>query len=820
MWNVGETTRSSREAFEESERPDGAGAAHAMARLLATSLRRADERLLTCLDNLLDCFAILSAVRDEDGRIVDFHFDYANGAACGSSGLGMEQQVGQRLLELMPDHRENGLFDRYRRVVETGESLRMTAVSWGERAFDIHAVKLDDGFAVSFRDVSARVATEQRLRHNEESFRLAAEAVGAIIYELDLKNQTIQRYCGIAQVLGYDPKLLPTESDWYDQLIHPDDRQRVFELLNAALDSNRILEMEYRLRHFSGNYIDVLDRALVLRDDEGLPCRVIGCVMDITQQKRLAESVRPQEVEEASRIRNDLIESEQRFRSTFEQAAVGMAHVTLDGRFIRVNDTLCRTLQYSRRELLSLTFMEITHPDDLPGDLAVKGDLISGALDKHAWDKRYVRRDGTPVWAHRTVSLARDAAGAADYFIIVVEDITERKRIEQELLHAKRAAEEAVRAKDKFFAILSHELRTPLTPVLGLAHLIAEDRSLPEETRHHAGVIRRNVEVEARLVDDLLDLNRVTAGKLRMESELVDVHAAIAQVVEMLRPDADRRGQTLEVALDAPRCVVRGDGARLQQVFWNLLRNAIKFTPDGGRLQVRSSGFEEAAPGDDAGLLVVEVEDSGIGMDIEQVERLFQPFEQGSKAITQSYGGLGLGLFIAHTIVQMHAGRLLASSGGPGAGSTFAVVLPLAKHATQPSVPDKPEPARAPVAARVLYVEDHADSAAVMSKLLGMDGHAVTIAPTVADALRLAAEQPFDVVVSDIGLPDGTGHDLMRALRQRHGLSGIALSGFGTPDDVRKSRDAGFAEHLTKPVNFAAVERAMQRVLAAARRPD
>jgi signal transduction histidine kinase/DNA-binding response OmpR family regulator len=375
-------------------------------------------------------------------------------------------------------------------------------------------------------------------------------------------------------------------------------------------------------------------------------------------------------------------------------------------------------------------------------------------------------------------------------------------------------ARQANRAKDQFIAVLSHELRTPLTPALATLGLLVQDGRLPDDVRDDLALVHRNVELEARLIDDLLDLTRIIRGKIEMHMVSVDAHDIIRRALGICQPDILAKDLQVSIRLNAEKYFVKGDPTRLQQVFWNLIKNAVKFTPPNGRIQITSSNGRE-------GHFEVAVEDTGIGIDAEVLPKIFTAFEQGKAAITRQFGGLGLGLAISKALLEPHRGTLHARSDGTGHGSTFTLALPL----TQESPKDTGEsihggdsnPALRPL--RVLMVEDHRDTARVMTRLLRSESLKVEWAPTVAEALHLASESHFDIVVSDIGLPDGSGLDLMRQLRAKQSaIQGIALSGFGMEEDIRRSRDAGFAVHLTKPINFKnLVERIRELTLQSVR---
>jgi two-component system CheB/CheR fusion protein len=393
-------------------------------------------------------------------------------------------------------------------------------------------------------------------------------------------------------------------------------------------------------------------------------------------------------------------------------------------------------------------------------------------------------------------------------------DISEQKAAEEQLAaakasaeHAKAAAEQANRAKDHFLAVLSHELRTPLTPVVMGVSMLQDRPDLDPEVREALEMVRRHVEMEARLVDDLLDVSRIARGKIDLSRSAVELCTVIQRAVEVCKPDIEARRLHFGVDLGpgAPYWV-DADAARLQQVFWNLLKNAIKFTPHDGCVGIRCRH-------DDAHVLV-EVNDSGIGIEPEALSRVFNAFEQAERSITQRFGGLGLGLAICKALVEMHGGQIDAQSEGRDKGATFRIRLPLCASAGRPETPAPAAiPQRAVRPLHILLVEDHGITAKMMQMVLTLSGHTVEPAGDVATALELAGQHAFDLLVSDLGLPDGSGQDLMRELRVRgHKFPGIALSGYGQEEDIRRSHEAGFAAHLTKPASREAVVEAIATV--------
>ncbi|GEP45085.1 PAS domain-containing hybrid sensor histidine kinase/response regulator [Brevifollis gellanilyticus] len=383
----------------------------------------------------------------------------------------------------------------------------------------------------------------------------------------------------------------------------------------------------------------------------------------------------------------------------------------------------------------------------------------------------------------------------------------ERDLAAQSLLEAKEAAELANKSKDRFLAVLSHELRTPLTPALLAVAALEQDSGLPAEAREELAMIKRNIELETKLIDDLLDLSRITTGKLTLNSELVHLNEIVRDVCEICRSQVQEQGLTLDMSLDPKAGVISADPARFRQVLWNVLKNAIKFTPMNGRIQISTTRTKDD-------ICEVRIQDSGAGIPPEVLPHVFNAFEQGGSGITRQFGGLGLGLAICKALMDLHGGSIHAESAGAGEGATFLIQIPgkllTATARIRLTLPDAAPPLPS---LRLLLVEDNADTARMLSRLLTRAGFTVLSAPNVASAVAIAKSEAFDVLISDLGLPDGTGHEVMKQVRTLHKVPGIAMSGYGMDEDLRRSHDAGFVEHLVKPIQASQLIEAIRRVL-------
>lgn len=406
-------------------------------------------------------------------------------------------------------------------------------------------------------------------------------------------------------------------------------------------------------------------------------------------------------------------------------------------------------------------------------------------------------------WQANRVMLADGKFGVVCYYF----DSTRLQETYRALERAREQAEHANRAKDRFLAVLSHELRTPLSPVVMSVAAMETAPELPAALREELAMIRRNIDLEVRLIDDLLDLSRIATGKMRLDMQPTHVHPALRQAVQNCASEITAKKLCVRLDLQARNDLVSADPARIQQVYWNLIRNAAKFTPAGGEIVIRTLS--------DSQMVRIEVRDNGVGIPPEHLPRVFDAFEQGDLRTSRQFGGLGLGLAICKAVVDMHGGTIAAASDGAGKGASFTVEFPaISADAPSPHVAQRSGKEPALGNPRILLVEDHGDTADVVSRLLRGSGYLVTVAGSIAAALKLAASQSFDVVISDLGLPDGTGYELMRQIRERHGIKGIALSGYGMEEDQRKSRDAGFIDHIVKPVNVAHLEAVIRRVIS------
>ncbi|MDP9292537.1 MAG: PAS domain S-box protein, partial [Verrucomicrobiota bacterium] len=482
-------------------------------------------------------------------------------------------------------------------------------------------------------------------------------------------------------------------------------------------------------------------------------------------------------------------------------AIIGM---TLRGNIVSWNKGAEKLYGYAPNEVLGKSVSLLLPPEQADEQMTLLGKVAQGENVKPFETVRR-RKNGDLIDVSLSVSPITNATGRICGASAIARDISEHKRDEAELERQKAAAEAASRAKDQFLAVLSHELRTPLTPVLAGVEALDDEPQSPE-ARHILAAMRRNIELEARLIDDLLDLTRVNRGKLQLNPGLIDVHAAISHVADICKHDSDCKKLEVNLRLNAGQHCVEADSARLHQIFWNLLQNAVKFTDKGGLITIVTSN---PTPGE----IVVTFQDSGIGIDPSAMSRIFDPFEQGERSIQRRFGGLGLGLAITNALVNAHGGQLSASSKGKGKGATFTVLLKTsARKPNEKKITPDTAPASSVLGCKILLVEDHDDTREAINRLLTRRGYSVTVAATMREGLVAGTREEFDFLISDIGLPDGSGHVLMNELRRISGVKGIALSGFGMDSDLERSKQSGFSEHLTKPLNLEKLEEVMRKL--------
>jgi two-component system CheB/CheR fusion protein len=602
------------------------------------------------------------------------------------------------------------------------------------------ALLLSLSFGALYRARRRSALKEQEFHRSEGRYRRLVETAGEGIWVIDRHGRTTYANPRLGELLGVQPhELLGLSFKTF--LVDPRDAAgHWWDPPNGVLSWHEI-----RLRALGGDVRHTVVSARPLGRDEfsgdgdEVPAEEVRgfllMVTDVTPLKKTEEALR---------------EKETVLRSFYESSVMAMGVVELDGgdtRFVSANGLTDSFFGLEPGKLEGRTAQQVKAPPEM---VSTWNDRFRECMATG----RPVRFEyqgncpSSPSWVAATLSPMRNSSSGRSLCSFIVEDITERKRTEEDLRKAKELAEAASHAKDRFLAVLSHELRTPLTPALIAVSSLVESKAMPS-ILPTLEMIRRNIELEARLIDDLLDLSRIVRGRLRLEYEVVDIHQAIRRSMEICRDETLVAGLHVLTDLRAPQHHVSADHARIMQVIWNLIRNAAKFTPAGGRLTIRTSNFAAAAgPGDASAegplpRLAIEFEDTGVGIEAAVLTRIFNPFEQGDEPLRGRAGGLGLGLAISRSLAEAMGGRLVASSPGRGQGSVFrlelaAVAAPLATRAGIAAPSQSP----AIIGGRTLHilmVEDNKDTLRYLSAILRQRGHVVTAADCVAAA---SAESP------------------------------------------------------------------------------
>jgi PAS domain S-box-containing protein len=677
----------------------------------------------------------------------------------------------------------------------------------------------------SQRDLARRALQDaSALRGSEELLRSITENSTDIIFAKDREGRFV-----FMNRAGYDASgLTPAEMLGHtDFELHRDPVQsEAYRVVDERVMATRRTETaeEFYTSPTTGEQRCFLTTKTPRLDARGHVIGVVGVVHDITQHKHDQEALRV---------------SEERMRLAAQAGGFGTFVRNFETSTFWWSDELKQIAGLPTDCIVTQPVTDrLIHPDDRARIQAARARWFApDGPDGYEDEYRWVRPDGEVRWVFvkgRTLFSGAGPQRKATVAMGAVIDITLRKAAEQALRdsnltaqaarvsaeRARESAEAASRAKDDFLAALSHELRNPLNPVLLLASERERDFDQREEVREDWITVRKNIALEARLIDDLLDLTSIVRGKLAVSVGETDVHAVLHEALETVRAELEEKRLVLTLDLAATERTIWADAVRLQQIFWNILKNAVKFTPANGSITVRTRASAERE-------VSIEITDSGLGMIQAELSRVFDAFAQGDHAEAggaHRFGGLGLGLTITKQLVMLHNGRIRATSPGRGGGSTFLVDLPLIK--TPPVAAEESTPAgrseQPPVASRrgeprrkLLLVEDHEATRQTLARLLDRRGYDVVSAGTLAEARTAAGEQQFEILVSDLGLPDGNGHTLMAELQaSRPGaVRGIALSGYGMEEDLVRSRDAGFSEHLIKPVEIQVLEQALRRLV-------
>lgn len=763
-------------------------------------LRQSEDRYHSLFDEMTEGFALHEIICDTNDTPCDYRFLDVNPAFERLTGLNRREVVGKTMREVMPDEPPHWI-ERYGKVAMFGQSVRFENYSATlDKHYDVYAYSPSPKqFAVIFADVSARKHAEEALRESEAKYRGLVDICPDSVLVTDMAGKTLFVSKQTWKLLHIPEEIELVGMSTFDYLVEAD-RPRLASNLAELLKVGTRAHTEYTVLRPDGTTVPVELSSVLIRDSDGQPMATMATLRDISDRKRAEEAIR---------------KSEAMLSSVLDSLPLSIFWKDRDSVYLGCNETFARGA--------------CLHPDDLPGktdfdlpwsredSVAYRADdrevVTSGRAKRHIIEQQH-RPDGSCIWLDTTKLPLIDAEGEIYGVLGIYDNITERKRMEDELLKAKDAAEAANRAKSEFLANMSHEIRTPMTTILGHADLILDD-AIGIDAEEHIAVIKRNGEHLLSVIGDILDLSKIEADKLQTELVRCSPVQVVADVVSMMRPHATAKQLKLKAELAAPLPeTVLTDPLHLRQVLINIIGNAIKFT-DNGEVRIAARLVEEGS----SPRLRFDVIDTGIGMNEEQIGKLFQPFTQVDSSSTRKFGGTGLGLCISKHLTEAMNGEIAVCS-APGQGSTFTVTIdpgPLTGthviHQAHEAVFDRSSPATAAVSnkitlrGRILLAEDGLDNQRLLCILLRKAGAEVKavengrLAVEAALAAREAGE-PFDLILMDMQMSVMDGYTATRQLRNRGYTAPIvALTAHAMSHDRQKCLDAGCDAYAPKPID-------------------
>ncbi|HEX5436979.1 MAG TPA: PAS domain-containing protein [Gemmatimonadaceae bacterium] len=667
---------------------------------------------------------------------------------------------------------------------------------------------------------SQQPADDARLRAAELRYRTLVEQIPAVTFLAALdQGQENDMYVSphIEALLGFTQKeWLDNPILWYTQL-HPDDRALWLEEFARGCRTGGPFRAECRMLARDGRVVWVRGEARLIKDEMGRPLFLQGVAFDITESKQAQARVLRQAVQRTEQHYRDLVE---RLGAIFWEAE------PRSGRFSFVSRGTERLLGCPLHRWLDEPeyWISLVHPDDRDQVIAQWHQALAERRDRE-FEFRAVTADNRVVWLRNSIHFPASDDGDARPLGVML-DITEQKRTEEQLARmlvsaqtARTDAEAANRVKDEFLATMSHELRTPVNAVLGWSNILETGAGGGPMRDRAVEAIKRNAQAQVQIIEDLLDVSRIVTGKLHLEIKRVELTGIIEAALDTVKLAANAKHLSVLTTLDAPSAMVLGDAGRLRQVVSNLLTNAVKFTPQGGRIDI---GLTVAN-----GMARIRVADTGQGIDAEFLPHVFDRFRQADGSSTRTHGGLGLGLAIVRHLTELHGGRVGAESQGPGLGAIFTVELPLdvtaEPGAAHPGGHDAAahdaadDPVLALRDARVLVVDDDPDALEVLAAFLARAGADVSPASCASDALRLLQDCPFDLLVCDIAMPGADGFELIRGVRAGNGpnagIPAAAVTAYAREADRERALVAGFQAHIAKPIDVHNALAAMGRLV-------
>jgi PAS domain S-box-containing protein len=767
-----------------SARPSGEPGMRMGAEQNREALRAREDRFATFIRHSRDGIIII----DSQGTILEW-----NEGEERISGIPRSQAVTRPIWELQhrlaPDEHKTAEFLRTAREkalkgLEEGVDLRRTleeeiqcpdgtrrtvqAILFGFRS------GADLLVGAICRDVTERKHLEEDLRERQ-ALLLEAERLAHLgHWARNLRSGRSSWSDEIYRILGHAPGSFIPGREAFLEAVAPEDRERIAETLSATARDGVTRRAEFQVVTRQGS-VRCLDAIVeILRDAGGIPARIIGTVQDITERKQAEEALR---------------QSQGDLRHAQAVAHVGSWRINVHGSVLEWSEETYRMFGIAPETPMTYErFLAAVHPEDRqPVD-----DAWQAALRGQPYDIEHRIVLGEDIkWVREVAHLEFDRNGALAGGFGTVQDITDRKMMEQALADANRR-------KDEFLAILSHELRNPLAPLRNSLHVLARTEPGGEQARRMHAIIERQVAHLTRLVDDLLDVTRISRGKIQLQRERVELGEIVRRTVEDHRSTFAANGIHIDGPTTSKPMWLTADPTRIAQVVGNILTNAAKFTPRGGRVDVALEQEGQHA--------VLRVLDTGVGIPRDMLDRLFEPFMQADQSLDRARGGLGLGLSVARDLAELHGGSVTATSEGTGRGAEFTVRLPLEERTEKTVAAEEARPARS---RRVLIIEDDTDAAVSLKGVLELDGHEVQLASNGPEGLAKARTFQPEVVLCDIGLPGMDGYEVARACRGDDALRAlflVALTGYALPDDLQRAQQAGFQRHLAKPPSFEELE--------------
>lgn len=739
-----------------------------------------------------------------------------------------EDLIGQNIFEVFtnnPDDIEHSkeVRNSLEKVLQTGEPDELPVQKYDvERPIDLGggfeerywSLKtfpgFDEGGNVAYvvhhvEDITRRIKNEQILLESKDRYHLISRATNDAIWDWNLETDQVWWNEGVKTIFGYAENEIENTSKWWYEHIHSSDRDRVIDGIHEVIDKGEEnWSDEYRFLKADGGFKYVFDRGFVLHR-HGRPVRMLGAMQDITTRKKaVAENLKSQE----------------RLQIVLETSKLGLWYCDLPFDVLNWSDTTKEHFWFEPDDVINIDlFYERLHPEDRE---PTRKAIDSSIEDQTQYDIEY--RTVNPVtgkikWIRAIGRGFYDESNNPQRFDGITIDVTDNKLIETEresLLwrekNARAEAETANRLKDEFLATLSHELRTPLTSILGWSRMLATDQLKGEQLKRAISAIERNAKSQSQLIEDILDVSRIISGKMRLTVRPVDLTEVIESAIDSVRPAADAKEIKIQRVLDSEVGLISGDSDRLQQIIWNLLSNAIKFTPKDGRVQIKLERVNSHVE--------VTVSDDGSGIDEETLPHIFERFRQSDSSSTRTYGGLGLGLAIVRHLVEQHGGVVNAASDGIGRGAVFTISFPLSvarsdlktqnEERIYQTFDDTVEFSCPPELnnLRILVVDDEADTRALLSSIFESCNANIKGVASVDEAIAALENEKFDILISDIGMPNKSGYDLMEKLRkfppQQNGtIPAVALTAYAGVEDRMRTLSAGFQMHIPKPIEPA-----------------